>query len=60
MSRNLRAGTKKGFNFAAFAEEDDSDSDNDIALMAPPKPQTKAVKHDFKMRFPAEEEKSRE
>lgn len=56
MSRNLRAGTKKGFNFAAFAEEDDSDSENDMALMAPPKPQAKAVKHDFKMRFPDEEE----
>jgi len=34
MSRNLRGGAKKGFNFAAFIEDD---SDQEPALAAPPK-----------------------
>jgi hypothetical protein len=45
MSRNLRGGAKKGFNFAAFIEED---SDQEAALMAPPQ----RGKRDFKMKFP--------
>jgi hypothetical protein len=35
MSRNLKGGAKKGFNFAAFAEEG-SDSD-EVTMMPPPK-----------------------
>lgn len=60
MSRNLKGGAKKGFNFAAFAE-DDSDSENEEAvLMPPPKPQVKTAKRDFKMRFPDEDDSSPE
>jgi len=36
MSRNLRGGAKKGFNFAAFAEDDDSDDGNDLVVLAAP------------------------
>lgn len=53
MSRNLRGGAKKGFNFAAFMEDD---SDQEPALMAPPK----RGKPELKMKFPAEDDSDEE
>lgn len=53
MSRNLKGGAKKGFNFAAFG---DDSSDSDVA----PAPVISKPKRDFKLRFPDEEEEKPE
>jgi hypothetical protein len=54
MSRNLRGGAKKGFNFAAFMEDD---SDSEPAILQPPQ---RAKPNTFKMNFPAEDDSDEE